>query len=850
MKKVLLWLSSVVLSSQIASAANPVTGYVQLNPPNGTQAGGPNTQTSNVTVSQTLPYIGGGIQCVRSVNGVLTGTGQDCGAGAVASGSNTIVASPQYQIPFYSQTGTSNTLTGASGFSWYGSSAQVTGTLVSSGPIYINSGQGLFFRDVLNEVGNTADIGLNPFYLSELDIQPPSALTINGNQGDVRNTAEFILHKNGSVNSSYATFAISDNNTPFGHYSGFSSTSGVTTDTIWSLPRADGTSGQCLVTDGAAHLSFAAASGGGSGNGTVSASQQFNVAYYTNAGSTTTVGGNSHFTTDGSSIAVSSIAFNGSGNSLVFTPFTGSSATFTGPVHMGNFYNTNVASTTPLAVISRDPYPISPDNAMQAIYGEYNGAITGTTSDFNGVRGNFFNTDNSNVLADANGVGGFAVDVFPGKNATLNGGQFFVQGRGYAPNYIGIYDRVLWTSTPPAVTTTTSAITGLFVGVQISSGDFTTPLITSGPVYSIYINPKLGGGASGRSYALLSYDTDPSFLSGSLNVNGGLQTGTSYYQFNTQLSVVNATPNVTGYDAVFSTSVFYNNGNAAVTISSNAAIAVQSTDNTPFALYRAAQSSPTLQLLDYFDYLGDLQLTTTGAVLNLAGNFQQGYGGMDLQNVSSTSNTFTRGMVSSNLIWSNTSGNWFSAGNGGNDYAAMLFRQSGDIAFASSANQLPSTNFSDASVKSHTHLYINATSGDVGIGMGATSPSNAQFQVLASTTNIYSFYASTAVTGGFGVDISTNGHFNIFNSSSTQGPTIANGTGDASCSDVRCTVTASASPVTFTFSKPFAKVPVCTVTPQTGSITNTFSYSKTVSAITITETAISGLVDIICIGGD
>lgn len=804
MKKVLLWLSSIVLSSQIAAAANPVTGYVQLNPPNGTQAGGPNTQTSNVTISQTLPYIGGGIQCVRSVNGVLTGTGQDCGAGAVASGSNTIVASPQYQIPFYSQAGTSNTLTGASGFSWYGSSAAVntlvTNNLISTGIVAGTSGL-------------------------------TSAGTIFGNNGaSFGSTVAF-----GNPLNPYSVGIIGPSTSPVGGYA-------------VALPTSTPQSGQALINLSGGNLGWSniPSSGGGSGNGTVSASQQFNVAYYTNSGSSTTVGGNSHFTTDGSSIAVSSIAFNGSGNSLVFTPFTASSATFSGPVHMGNFYNTNVASTTPLAVISRDPYPISPDNAMQAIYGEYNGAITGTTSDFNGVRGNFFNTDNSNVLADANGVGGFAVDVFPGKNATLNGGQFFVQGRGYAPNYIGIYDRVLWTSTPPAVTTTTSAITGLFVGVQISSGDFTTPLITSGPVYSIYINPKLGGGASGRSYALLSYDTDPSFLSGSLNVNGGLQTGTSYYQFNTQLSVVDATPAITGYTAVFSTSTQYNNGNAVVTISSNAAISIQSTDNTPLALFRASQSSPSLQLLDYFDYQGDLQLTTTGAVLNLAGNFQQGFGGMDLQNVSSTSNTFTRGMVSSNLIWSNASGQWFSSGNGGNDYAAMLFRQSGDIAFVSSANQLPSTNFSDAALKANTRLYINATTGDLGVGMGATSPSTAQLQVLASTTNVYGFYVSTAVAGGFGVDISTNGHFNIFNSSSTQGPTLTNATTRTSkCSDVSCSINTTASPTGFVFAKPYGVEPVCNVTVRN----STAPYVVTNSSITILPGS-NSIADIHCFGGE
>ena len=1222
MKKILLILG---LFGSLVQAANPIISYVQLST-GATQNGGFNVKTGNVANSLALPFIGPGTQCVRSVNGAISGTGQDCGAGAVASGSNTIVASPQYEIPFYSQTGTSNTLTGASGFLWYGSSAQVTGTFVSSGPLQINSAQGIFFYNADN-IGIGTTMGLDPFGSGTFNLNSPNGLTINGQ--DARGIAALVVQRSSNTGP-YAAIAVADNTAGTGHYSGFSSTSGITTDNIWTLPIADGTTGQAMVTDGAKHLAFRTISGGSGGGGlggTIVASPQFQVPYYSVAGTTTTVSGASgisvngagntltaaglaagnltatgaeffsgpmtlnpsatitsgttsqlflnttlsppasegiNFQNSGSSqgnyhqrnynticsdlstscyanpqafdsgsgdqffmnsggrffamppgstanayssviggslivggtsspnytdiqnvgdgnlfvnhgVIASSVTLNGSGSSLRFSPFTASSATINGNLRAGNFNNVNVSSMVALQVISSAPYYGSADNGFSSIYGEYNGPVTGITSDFNAVVGNFFNTDNGNVLADANGSEGNAVDVFPGKNMTLNGGQFYVQGRGYAPNYIGIYDRATWTSTPPGVTTTTSAITGLFVGVNISSGDFTTPVFTNGPAYSIYINPKTGGGAPGRSYSLLSYDTDPSFLSGGLFMTGSLQVGTTYQQFNTALSIV-ASPSIDGYDAVFSTSIFYNNGNAAVTISSNAAIAIESTDNTPLAIYRALQSSPSLQLLDTFDYLGNLQLTATGAVLNLAGNYNQGYGGMDLQNVYSTSNTFTRGMVSSNLIWSNVAGQWFSSGNGGNDYATMLFRQSGDIAFASSANQLPSQNFSDAALKAKTRLYINATSGDVGINMGANSPSTSQLQVLTSTGSAYGLFISTAIaggnsiaisstseifiggsvgangqlltsqgpglpvkwstgsiaavtlsgdstgtgtsaitvtaaanqpnittltngagvsvsgstlavtggqslievtdglsdvaginiqgtavsgngfargmigsnfawnntlnswitgnnfgtdfngiifrgngdvamassnnnaanttlsdsqvkalthfyqtgatgllginmgatipslsqfqvkgsttvaytayfstgtTGGFGVDISTTGHFNIFNSSVTQGPTITNGTSDASCSDAACTITASNSPVTFTFAKPYTKVPVCIVTEQTDSVVNALSYSKTATALTITQTGLGGaILDVICVGRD
>lgn len=141
------------------------------------------------------------------------------------------------------------------------------------------------------------------------------------------------------------------------------------------------------------------------------------------------------------------------------------------------------------------------------------------------------------------------------------------------------------------------------------------------------------------------------------------------------------------------------------------------------------------------------------------------------------------------------------------------------------------------------------TSGTV--ALGAASLPSTQFSVLGSTQNIFLMKTSTTNVGGFGVDISTVGHFNVYNSSASFGPTITNGFGDASCSDIACTVTASGSPVTFTFTKPYTKVPVCTITEQTDSIVNALSYSKTASAITITQTGLSGnLVDIICVGRD
>jgi len=51
------------------------------------------------------------------------------------------------------------------------------------------------------------------------------------------------------------------------NYVAFRAPTAVTTDYVWTLPSADGTSGQFLKTDGAGNLSFAAAGSGGGASG-------------------------------------------------------------------------------------------------------------------------------------------------------------------------------------------------------------------------------------------------------------------------------------------------------------------------------------------------------------------------------------------------------------------------------------------------------------------------------------------------------------------------------------------------------------------------------------------------------
>lgn len=147
---------------------------------------------------------------------------------------------------------------GSNNFQWFGSSIQVTGTTVSSGTLIMNSGQELIFNDSTNA-------GLDFPGISNVGTPTNGVMEINSGHGLVLNgagtneTADLILFKSDAVNHTYATFVIVSTNS---HYSGFSSTSGISTDTIWSLPKADGTNGQALITNGNKNLSFSTISGG------------------------------------------------------------------------------------------------------------------------------------------------------------------------------------------------------------------------------------------------------------------------------------------------------------------------------------------------------------------------------------------------------------------------------------------------------------------------------------------------------------------------------------------------------------------------------------------------------------
>lgn len=79
--------------------------------------------------------------------------------------------------------------------------------------------------------------------------------------------------------------------------------SNVTTNANFTI-AGDGTNGQVLTTNGSGALTFTTVSGGGSGSGTVNASAQYNVPYYSVTGSSNVLSGSSVFTFNGTTVTV------------------------------------------------------------------------------------------------------------------------------------------------------------------------------------------------------------------------------------------------------------------------------------------------------------------------------------------------------------------------------------------------------------------------------------------------------------------------------------------------------------------------------------------------------------------
>lgn len=156
---------------------------------------------------------------------------------------------------------------------------------------------------------------------------------------------------------------------------------------------------------------------------------------------------------------------------------------------------------------------------------------------------------------------------------------------------------------------------------------------------------------------------------------------------------------------------------------------------------------------------------------------------------------------------------------GGLTVPSLLLQNQGNtrIVFMNGSNLGTSSTFSwNGSTMSAT--IVNPVSSFQVGGGSFTVKTNGNWNVNGATPTLTSCGTSPSVIGG-GL---------VF--------TITPGTGAGGC--------------TATFSAPLINTPTCNVTPQTGSIVNPFSYTVSNTAVVVSQTGITGLIDINCVGHD
>jgi hypothetical protein len=219
------------------------------------------------------------------------------------------------------------------------------------------SPSGLDFLTSTNASGATIfnNVGLG---LKAITISAPNGLGIGTNNPFTNGTPMVLFsstNANGTPSGSFAVAGSSNDATAT--YSGFIGTNTVAQSVLWSLPKADGTNGQVLATDGSAHLSFVA-SGTSllSSTNTWTAQQTFSSATVTThlglsgelQAGTTTGTPNQYLMTNGAGIAPS-FSFSGlvvgSSFSIVHVSSATAAATFV-PTNLTFTYTPKIIGST------------------------------------------------------------------------------------------------------------------------------------------------------------------------------------------------------------------------------------------------------------------------------------------------------------------------------------------------------------------------------------------------------------------------------------------------------------------------------------------------------------------------
>jgi hypothetical protein len=162
------------------------------------------------------------------------------------------------------------------------------------------------------------------------------------------------------------------------------------------------------------------------------------------------------------------------------------------------------------------------------------------------------------------------------------------------------------------------------------------------------------------------------------------------------------------------------------------------------------------------------------------------------------------------------------------------------------ASTLASTN-SSVTTTDAAEVYISGA-----VIKGSNNTATASYGLLIDTTNVGAQTASYGLRVKAQTGATTNWSAWLDGAVKLGGHVVTSGTAPSlsSCgsspsisgTDMAGTVTAggTATACTVTFASAWSAAPHCNVTPQTGSVTNTFSYSISTTAITVTETGLGG----------
>lgn len=158
-------------------------------------------------------------------------------------------------------------------------------------------------------------------------------------------------------------------------------------------------------------------------------------------------------------------------------------------------------------------------------------------------------------------------------------------------------------------------------------------------------------------------------------------------------------------------------------------------------------------------------------------------------------------------------------------------------------------NISDSAFDSAILVSSAANFNDVAIGLGYNSATNTQLQVISSTNNVKMVSFSTTTTSSvYGVAVTTANHISFAGVSPS---TSSCGTGAGfTGTDANGFITpgTGAGGCTVTFAIPYKNTPTCVVTERTDSLVNALSYTVNSTALVVTQTSLSSIVDYNCSG--